>query len=288
MAFLKEIKSRIASVNSTLKITSAMKMVASAKLHRVQSKAEALAEYENRLSQISAALSCGADAVISPLSVPHKTFRRAIVVAFSSDGSLCGGFNANVIRALDERVRRLRAEGFAAVTVYPVGEKIAQAAHKYEYDVCDDFRGMAGAPDYGQTTELAERLMKLYAEGETDRVCLVYNHFHSMSRQEPTFEIFLPTVFSSPAANASADLSADYLYEPGPARLLTELLPYSLRIKLYKVLLDSSTAEHAARMIAMQAATDNGKELLDELSLIYNKRRQQAITDEVADISGTE
>ena len=222
------------------------------------------------------------------MSVPHKTFRRAIVVAFSSDGSLCGGFNANVIRALDERVRRLRAEGFAAVTVYPVGEKIAQAAHKYEYDVCDDFRGMAGAPDYGQTTELAERLMKLYAEGETDRVCLVYNHFHSMSRQEPTFEIFLPTVFSSPAANASADLSADYLYEPGPARLLTELLPYSLRIKLYKVLLDSSTAEHAARMIAMQAATDNGKELLDELSLIYNKRRQQAITDELADISGTE
>ena len=288
MAFLKEIKSRIASVNSTLKITSAMKMVASAKLHRVQAKAEALAEYESRLSQISAALSCGADTVVSPLSLPHKKLQRAIVVAISSDGSLCGGFNANVIRALDERVSRLRAEGFAEVTVYPVGEKIAQAAHKYEYEVCDDFRGLAAAPDYRQAAGLAERLMELYAGGETDRVCLVYNHFHSMSRQEPTFEIFLPTAFACPTEEAFAGFSADYLYEPEPGRLLTELLPYSLRIKLYKVLLDSSTAEHAARMIAMQAATDNGRELLDELSLVYNKRRQQAITDELADISGTE
>ena len=287
MAFLKEIKSRIASVNSTLKITSAMKMVASAKLHRVQSKSESLGEYERRLSRISGALSqsTGEGASPSPLSISHRGTHQAIVVAFSSDGSLCGGFNTNVIRAMSEQVNRLREEGFETVTVYPIGDKIAQAAHKIEYEVCDDFQTLSGSLDYAQVSALSKRLMEMYVSGKVDRVCLVYNHFHSMSRQTPVCEVYLPTSFSLNPEEASTDYFTDYLYEPAPERLLKELLPYSLRIKLYRVLLDSSTAEHAARMIAMQTATDNGQALLDELSLLYNKRRQQAITDELADIT---
>lgn len=291
MASLKEIKSRIASVNSTLKITSAMKMVASAKLHRVQSKAEALAGYEHRLSQIaSGLLGSGEDAIAAfPLSMPHKTMRNAVIVAFSSDGSLCGSFNANAIRVMEQQMKTLLEEGAERVTVYPVGEKIAQAAHKLGYETCDDFRHLAGAPSYDRAAELAGRMMELYTSGAADRVCLVYSHFHSMSKHEPRSEVYLPLNPADMRADSGADgnTDTDYIYEPEAAQLLREILPYTLRIRLYKTLLDNGISEHSARMVAMQTATDNARELLDELSLDYNKRRQQAITDELADIAGT-
>lgn len=287
MASLKEIRSRIASVNSTLKITSAMKMVASAKLHRVQSSAEALGEYERCLAQMASVLVRSAgDTAASPLIRPHATENRVIVVALASNGSLCGAFNTNVIRALDGTVKRLREEGITDITVYPVGEKIVQAAHKAGYVTCDDFRTLAGAPAYDLTIELAGRLMELFTSGKADRVILVYNHFHSMGQQKPCEELFLPMDFSTLATESSNDNPDLYLFEPAANRLLEELIPYALRTRMYRVLLDSATAEHAARTVAMQTASDNARELLDELSLVYNKRRQQAITDELADIAG--
>ena len=175
-----------------------------------------------------------------------------------------------------------------------------QAAHKAGYAVNDDFRRRAGAVSYRDAAELAQRLMDGYTAGATDRVCLVYNHFHSMGHQVPTRETFLPAVFPSSGAAETEDAARpetpyrpedvrpDYIYEPDLAKLLGELLPYTLRMRMYEVSLDSATAEHAARMVAMQTATDNAQELLGDLTLTFNKRRQQAITDELADITQSE
>ena len=282
MAALKEIKARIASVRSTLKITSAMKMVASAKLHRVQGQAQAAAEYERGLSQIAAALTAASGAkAASPLLLPHDKCGRAVVVAFSSDGSLCGSFNANAVKALAQQVERLRAEGFDRVTVIPVGGKIAQAAAEAGYDTDGRFRTLVSNPACEGAAALADALMAEYAAGEADRVVLVYNHFRSMGRQTPVQEMFLPL----PAGEERPGRVPEYICEPGAEALLAALLPQTLRARLHAVLLDSITAEQAARTVAMQTASDNAAELLDDLSLTYNKRRQQAITDELADIT---
>lgn len=285
MAALKEIKARIASVRSTLKITSAMKMVASAKLHRVQGQAQAAAEYERGLSQIAAALTAASGAkAASPLLLPHDKHGRAVVVAFSSDGSLCGSFNANAVKALAQQVERLRAEGFDRVTVIPVGGKIAQAAAEAGYDTDGRFRTLVSNPACEGAAALADALMAEYAAGEADRVVLVYNHFRSMGRQTPVQEMFLPL----PAGEERPGRVSEYICEPGAETLLAALLPQTLRARLHTVLLDSITAEQAARTVAMQTASDNAAELLDDLSLTYNKRRQQAITDELADITPAE
>ena len=285
MAALKELKARIASVQSTLKITSAMKMVASAKLHRIQSSMEALAEFERRYSEIVAALCSDPDVITaSPLATEHKDRHHATVIAFSSDSSLCGGFNANVIKHLAEAVGTLQSEGFEEISVYPIGEKIVQGTAKAAYGRCLDFRHLAGKHSYEGAAPLADLLMKDYLSGGTDRVCTVYNHFFSMGHQAPVTEQILPFNQES-LENAGRESANDYILEPGADGLLEELLPYSVRTRLYRTLLDSITAENAARMIAMQTATDNAQELIDELSLEYNKKRQQAITNELADIT---
>ena len=215
MASLKEIRSRIASVNSTLKITSAMKMVASAKLHRVQSEAEALTEYETQLARMTSVLARAAGATsVSPLTEPHDTQKHVVIVALSSDGSLCGAFNANAIRMLDATVKRLRSEeGIDDITVYPLGEKIVQAAHKAGYRTCDDFRSLAGAPAYDRASELAQQLMDSYAAGRIDRVLLVHNHFHSMGQQKPCVETFLPLDVSGVETGTEGENADLYLFD---------------------------------------------------------------------------
>lgn len=283
MAALKEIKNRIASVRSTLKITSAMKMVASAKLHHVQATATALGEYERGLSEILTALCASSEKKIASwLTEPHDATAHAVIVAVSSDSSLCGAFNANIIRLVARHVEMIHKEGYQRVTIIPIGEKIAQAAVKAGYEVEDRFRSLAGCASYDSAAMLADQLTKGYETGEFDRVVLVFNHFQSMGHQVPTVKGFLPV---SIADEPLPETTAEYLCEPEAGRLMAELLPYTLRTQLYTMLLDSATAEHAARTIAMQTATDNATELLDELSLTYNKRRQQAITDELADIT---
>lgn len=218
---------------------------------------------------------------VSPLLLPHDKRGRAVVVAFSSDGSLCGSFNANAVKALAQQVERLRAEGFDRVTVIPVGEKIAQAAAKAGYDTDGRFRTLVSNPVCEGAAALADALMAEYAAGEADRVVLVYNHFRSMGRQTPVQEMFLPL----PAGEERPGRVPEYICEPGAETLLAALLPQTLRARLHTVLLDSITAEQAARTVAMQTASNNAAELLDDLSLTYNKRRQQAITDELADIT---
>ena len=294
MAALKELKERIASVQSTLKITSAMKMVASAQLMKVQSSMEALAEYERRFSDIVAALVSDPDVeVASPLTLEHGEKRRACLVALASDSSLCGAFNANALRETVSAVEELFSEGFSRVTVYPIGEKMVQGMGRYaaargeNVDIRLDYRHLVGKHSFDGIIPLADRLMEDFLAGRCDRVCISRCHFHSMGRQEPMQEQLLPFNRVS-RANVDRSSAVDYILEPRPDTLLDLLLPSSIRIILYNALLDSITAENAARMVAMQTATDNAQELTDDLTLEYNKQRQQAITAELADIASSE
>lgn len=293
MAALKELKERIASVQSTLKITSAMKMVASAKLLRVQSSMEALSEYERRFSDIVAALVSDPDVeVASPLTLEHGEKRRACLVALASDSSLCGAFNANALREAVSAVEELLAGGFSRVTVYPMGEKMVQGMGRYaaacgeNVDICLDYRHLVGKHSFDGIIPLADRLMEDFLAGRCDRVCISRCHFHSMGRQVPMREQLLPFNRVS-RANVDRTTAVDYILEPAPDTLLDALLPSAIRIILYNALLDSITAENAARMVAMQTATDNAEELSDDLTLEYNKRRQQEITSELADITSS-
>lgn len=293
MAALKELKERIASVQSTLKITSAMKMVASAKLLRVQSSMEALSEYERRFSDIVAALVSDPDVeVASPLTLEHGEKRRACLVALASDSSLCGAFNANALREAVSAVEELLAGGFSRVTVYPMGEKMVQGMGRYaaacgeKIDLCLDYRHLVGKHSFEGIIPLADRLMEDFLADRCDRVCISRCHFHSMGRQVPMREQLLPFNRVS-RANVDRTTAVDYILEPAPDTLLDALLPSAIRIILYNALLDSITAENAARMVAMQTATDNAEELSDDLTLEYNKRRQQAITSELADITSS-
>ncbi len=284
MAALKEIKSRIGSVNNTLKITSAMKMVASAKLHRVQGAAEGLAAYSSRLQRMVAAIGHNsAVSVVSPLMSAHSEPQHATLVVVASDASLCGAFNSNMIREMERRIATLRAEGFRQIDIFSIGAKVQQAATKRGLDSSADFSDLAGAPVYPLTAALADRLMQLYTDGATDLVEVIYSHNRSMSRQEPQTAQLLPFALNTAAAEGTHD--TEYILEPAAGELLKSLVPYAVRTYLYEMLLDGATAEHAARTVAMQTATDNAHDLLEELTLTYNKRRQQAITDELADIT---
>ena len=285
MASLKEIKGRIAAVQSTLKITSAMKMVSSAKLHKVQGTAASFAEYESRLSAMVATLRSVAK-VSSPFTLSHTSKKKAIIVALASDSSLCGGFNASAIKALNEAEKRLANEGYEQRTVVAIGEKMVAAATKAEYDMCRDFPTSIGDYTYAEVARLAEWLMEEYAAERVDRVEVVYHHFHSMGRQSSVADQLLPMAVDSMAAAEATDI--EYIFEPSVEELLASVVPYAVKTRLYEILLDNTTSEHAARTVAMQTASDNANDLLDELRLTYNKRRQQAITDELADITSHE
>ena len=282
MASLKEIKGRIASVGNTLKITSAMKMVSSAKLHRMQGVAAALERYEERLSRIASHLFVPeGEGALSRWQAPRAECRKVALVALSSDSSLCGAFNNNILRKLKSELEALNARGCGEVILYPIGEKIAQAVTREGYKACYDYRTLISKPNYASASRAAEELMERYLQGEFDAIYILHNHFYSLGKQAPVLEQWLPMALSE----GEADHGEEYILEPEATLLQRELLPYTLRTQFYSRLLDSAVAEHAARMIAMQTASDNASNLLEELRLSYNKRRQQAITEELSDIA---
>ena len=288
MAALREIKERIGSVGSTLKTTSAMKMVASAKFHRVQGGSQALVAYEKSLRETLRVLCADTSVQLhSPYIEPRESCSRAIVVALSSDTSLCGAFNSQIIRAAQATVASLKQGGVESVSVWPIGEKMAQSAAKWGCEVCNDYRNISSQLSSNAAAAIAQRLMEEYESGRADKICIVYNHFHSMARQEPVEVLFLPFDISTMKGgdSAAAAVAEDYICEPTKGEIFAALMPYMLRCRMYALLLDSSTAEFAARTVAMQTATDNAQDLLDELKLGYNKQRQQAITAELADIA---
>lgn len=282
MASLKEVKGRIATVNNTRKITSAMKMVASAKLHKAQAAITRMLPYEQRISRLLANFLSGSEQVVSPFTVQRKVKRMALIV-FSSNSSLCGGFNANVIKHTQQWLEKHAHLPQEDILLYPVGRKVWEALTKQGYQVQGDFQHMADKPTFAEAAALAQSLMEMYQKGEVDRVELLYNHFKSTSTQVLTNEVYLPIPLPDQEETSG---ETDYILEPSRAELLAMLLPKVLRLKLYTVLLDSNASEHAARTLAMQIATDNADDLLQELTLMYNKTRQQAITNELLDIVG--
>ena len=307
MPTLKEIKGRIGSVQSTLKITSAMKLVSSAKLRKAQVAIANMRPYEEQLQRILSAVRSGegkgsfsyakkkADASEKE-PFPSSAKAATVIIAIASNSSLCGGFNANAIG----KVKALLDE-YTGATVHSIGRKMADAMRKAGCPSPKDYADLSEHPSYGPAAELTEKLMEEFEKGRVGRVFLVYNHFVSTAKQVPVVEQLLPFAeensFSyakkkadapekefSPATKRTAD-ATDVILEPNAEELLEALIPKTLKLKLFAALLDSAAAEHAARTVAMQTATDNGEDLLDELTLQYNKGRQQKITSDILDLA---
>ena len=291
MASLKEVKNRISSVKSTRQITSAMKMVASAKLHKAQGRIENMLPYQRKLNEILTNF-LSTDATIESPYTDERPVGRVAIVAFSSNSSLCGAFNSNVAKMLERTLEEYQSLGRENIQIYPVGKKVEEAVKKLGFVPQGSYQEMADKPSYMQAYELAGTLMKEFLEGRVDKVELIYHHFKSTGSQILTRDEYLPINLDKVAEEATestagkSSFNNDYIVEPSAARLITELLPKVLSQKVYTVLLDSNTSEHAARMLAMQAATDNANELIQDLTKQYNKSRQQAITNELLDIIG--
>lgn len=291
MASLKETKDHIGSVKSTLKITSAMKLVASAKLRKAQRAIETLRPYEETLSDILASLrssgastdflAAKAEDEVAPAS---NTKKKIAVVAISSNSSLCGGFNANVIKKAKALMDEKAAEG-NEVTVFALGRKMSEAIRKTAYNL-NDCSNLVGHLVYKDVTALAQSIAGDFMKGEYSEVWLVYTHFITTSHQEVRAERYLPFDESALNFDAKAGAEVDFIVEPSPSEVLESLMPQVLMLKFYAATLDSEASEHGARTIAMQTASDNAEDLLAELTLEYNKGRQQKITAEILDLVG--
>ena len=286
MASLKEVKNRINSVTSTMKITSAMKLVASSKLHKAQAAIGSMLPYERQLSAIMSRFVGGMQGEISSPYTEARPVSKAVVVAISSNSSLCGAFNSNVVKEMSRVVAELKATG-TEVEVLTIGTKVSEKARRMSLAGTDESHAaLLDHPAYSEAAQLAAKLMERYVKKEIDRVLLVYHHYKNTAGQELQSETFLPVDFSSVEEQETMGRHLDYIIEPSQEAIVEQLIPRVLHLKIYTALLDSLASEHAARVIAMQVATDNADELLGELTLMYNKTRQAAITAELLDIVG--
>ena len=317
MPSLKEIKGRIASVNGTRKITSAMKMVASSKLHHAQVAIQNMLPYETMLEHILKSF-LAAEAEAKTIYDDERPVKRVALIVFSSNSSLCGGFNANTIKMMQRAVEAYTEElGPGSVEVYPIGRKVAEKASKLGYDVKGDYASLVDHPNVRECIDIAMEVGTKFAKGEIDRVELIYHHFKSAGSQVLTNKQFLPidlagelgrdherdlttNIVTKKAQDylkknrrkrvvkegETPPLNDNFLVEPDMDTVLSQLVPKYAHLMIYTALLDSVASEHAARMVAMQTATDNADELLRQLNLQYNKSRQQAITNELLDIAG--
>jgi len=284
MANLKEIRIRIGSVNSTMQITSAMKMVSAAKLRRAQDKITKMRPYADKLTEILSNLSSSLDTSDGIYS-QERDVENVLLVAITSNRGLCGGFNSNVMK----RIRGLVAEEYAGknVTVLSIGKKANDIYKKTEYysnDLPGDLAKVYDNLTYDEVAPVAEMIMEAYASKKFDKVVLVYNRFKNAAVQILMAEQFLPVLPPEDAGDSNA--ATDYLFEPEKEQIVQELIPKSLKTQLYSALLDSNAAEHGARMTAMHQATENATELVKDLKLTYNKARQAAITNEILEIVG--
>lgn len=286
MASLKEVKTRIASVNSTRKITSAMKMVASSKLHRAQQAIESMRPYERQLTRIMSTFVGSMEGEVDTAYAAQRDVKRVVIVLFTSNSSLCGGYNANAVKAFVKKVEEYRSHDIEICRVYAMGKKAAEAVGKLKNFDLVDKSALLDNPSYQEAAKVASELMDLYVKGDIDEVDLIYHHFKSAGTQILTTETFLPIDLHTDSTEEGATNNLNFIVEPSIGDIVNQLIPKSLHLRLYTALLDSLASEHAARVIAMQVATDNADDLLRELTLTYNKTRQQAITNELLDIAG--
>ena len=286
MASLKEVRAKIASVTSTRKITSAMRMVSAAKLRRAQDAITNYLPYEEKLTNIlSNLLAFTSGNMNIPLS-EKREIKRVAIVAISSNASLCGAFNNNLIKKFEVVAAKYSNLEQSDVLIYAIGKKISDAARKRGTPSIIDFQDILDAPDYGKVAELANELMDLFLKKEIDAVELVYNHFKNAAVQEVRSELLLPVQPESKKAVMKDGYLLDYILEPDDQYLIAKLVPKAVRNKLYSALLDSIAGEFGARTTAMQIATENAGDIISELKLKYNKARQEAITKEIIDIVG--
>ena len=285
MANLKEIRNRITSVNSTMQITSAMKMVSAAKLKRAQDAVTQLLPYANKLQEIQINLSASLDSSEGVYS-QEREVKNVMFVAVTSNRGLCGGFNNNITKRVN-----VLAKDYANANVHflAIGKKAQEFSKKNFADINmpeipTDLEKLYADLNFKSVSEVAELIMELYREEKVDKVVLVYNHFVNAANQTVMTEQFLP--IESIEAEENITSNADYIFVPSKEKIIEDIVPKSLKIQLYKAVLDSHAGEHGARMTAMHKATDNAGDMLFDLKLTYNKARQASITNEILEIVG--
>lgn len=287
MANLKEIRTRIASVSSTRQITSAMKMVSAAKLKKAQDAVVQLRPYADKLSNILKDVSESCDTVSENVYIKPRPAKNVLVVVFTSNRGLCGGFNANAVKlamnlAQNEYSNLLKTNRFKIFVIGKKGNDMLKAKKMPIYQFRAD---LVDKPTYARIEDAANDLLELYKSGEFDKILLIYNRFKNAAVQVLVNEQFLPVVVEKDKDKKRGMLS-DYIFEPQQDDLVDELIPSTLKTRFYNAILDSLASEHGARMTAMHKATDNASELIKELTLSYNKARQAAITGEILEIVG--
>ena len=283
MANLKEIRNRITSINSTMQITSAMKMVSAAKLKRAQDAITQLLPYAEKLQEIQMNLSASLDSSEGKFS-QEREVKNVLLVAVTSNRGLCGGFNNNVLK----RIKVLQDEySNANVNMLAIGKKaqefIGKNIKNNSETIPTNYEGVYSDLTFSTISEIAELIMEMYTNEQVDKVVLVYNHFKNAGNQEVMTEQFLPIEKIESEEKTS---NADYIFVPTKAKIIEDIVPKSLKIQLYKAVLDSHAGEHGARMTAMHKATDNAGDMLFDLKLTYNKARQASITNEILEIVG--
>ncbi|NPA42738.1 MAG: ATP synthase F1 subunit gamma [Chlorobi bacterium] len=285
MANLKDIRTRISSVKSTMQITNAMKMVSAAKLKKAQEAIENMRPYAEKLEEILRSLAREGDEGDNVYG-REREVKKVLIVAVTSNRGLCGALNSNVIKRVNELADELKKG--ADVHVLTIGKRGYDILKKSQHVVDNRSDLVEKRIEYGPTAELAQRIMDDFASGEYDKVILVYNRFVNPAVQKVTTEQFLP-VESREEDTAATAVQTDYIFEPSREVILKELVPKSLKMKFYRTLREAWASEHGARMTAMHKATDNAKEMVADLTLQYNKARQAVITGEILEIvSGAE
>lgn len=289
MASLKEVRGRITSISSTQQITKAMKMVSAAKLRRAQDNILRMRPYAQRLSGILTNLSSMAEgSVTNPYAEKRDVVNTVLIIAVTSDRGLAGAFNSNIVKGVTALVSGKYKSQFEAgnVTILAIGRKGLDAFRKRGYHVIGDYSNIFATLSFDAVRVAAERAMAGFVAGEFDQVDLVYNEFKNVATQIVRQEQFLP-IEEKPAEQADAEMTLiDYTFEPSKEQIVEELIPKSLKIQVYKAVLESNASEHGARMTAMDKATENAGELLKQLKLTYNRTRQAAITKEILEIVG--
>ena len=281
MANLKEIRNRIASVSSTMQITSAMKMVSAAKLKKAQDAITAMRPYANKLTELLQNLSEALEVDGGNVYAEQREVKKVLIVAISSNRGLAGAFNSNIVK----ECRSMMSEQYndKKVEFFTIGKKANDLLKKQETvvehntEIFDDL-------NFENNAEIAQKLMQYYSNGNYDKIILTYNKFKNAATQIVTTEQFLPIM--PPSSSNEKSGIADYIFEPSKAEIVEELIPKSLKTQLFKAIRDSVASEHGARMTAMHKATDNATELRSDLLLVYNKARQAAITNEILEIVG--
>ncbi|MFP9116921.1 ATP synthase F1 subunit gamma [Flavobacterium sp. RNTU_13] len=281
MANLKEIRNRIASVSSTMQITSAMKMVSAAKLKKAQDAITAMRPYSQKLTELLQNLSATLEGDTGGAFAEQRPVNKVLIVAITSNRGLCGAFNTNIIK----QVKNLQDVVYAGkqVEVLAIGKKGNDVLKKLS-NVVENKSSLYDALTFENTAHIAQSLMDRFTAGEYDKIELVYNHFKNAGTQVVITEQFLPLV--PPQANKESNTELDYIFEPSKEEIVLSLIPLSLKTQLYKAVRDSFASEHGARMTAMHKATDNATALRNQLKLTYNKARQAAITGEILEIVG--